>query len=106
MTSTDTTSADLQQVLERYWGYTSFRPLQREAMDAAAGSRRLAAAVACALAVLAAGSFFTWLLVPLPRGSGTRATRTPWSAALGLFAAIPMVYFMFLVISIVRPLFG
>jgi hypothetical protein len=76
------------------------------ATDAAAGSRRLAAAVACALAVLVAGSFFTWLLVPLPRGSGTRATRTPWSAALGLFAAIPMVYFMFLVVSIVRPLFG
>ncbi len=25
---------DLQQVLERYWGYTSFRPLQRDAMDA------------------------------------------------------------------------
>ena len=25
---------DLLQVLERYWGYTSFRPLQREAMDA------------------------------------------------------------------------
>ena len=25
---------DLAQVLERYWGYTSFRPLQRQAMDA------------------------------------------------------------------------
>jgi ATP-dependent DNA helicase RecQ len=25
---------ELLQVLERYWGYTSFRPLQREAMDA------------------------------------------------------------------------
>ena len=69
------------------------------------GSRLLAAVVA-ALGVLLAGSFFTWLLVPLPRGSGTRATRTPWSAALGLFAAIPMVYFMFLVISVIRPLFG
>jgi hypothetical protein len=71
-----------------------------------ADARRLPAAAVCALGVLLAGSFFTWLLVPLPRGSGTRATRTPWSAALGLFAAIPMVYFMFLVISIVRPLFG
>jgi hypothetical protein len=30
--------------------------------------------------------------VPLPRGSGARATRTPWSAALGLFAAIPIAY--------------
>ncbi|MES1239889.1 MAG: hypothetical protein ABUL57_03410, partial [Chloroflexota bacterium] len=72
----------------------------------AADGRRLFAAAVCALGVLIAGSFFTWLLVPLPRGSGARATRTPWSAALGLFAAIPMVYFMFLVISIIRPLFG
>ncbi|HJP88517.1 MAG TPA: hypothetical protein VJ850_05725 [Candidatus Limnocylindrales bacterium] len=71
-----------------------------------ADARRLGAAVICALGVLVAGAFFTWLLVPLPRGSGTRATRTPWSAALGLFAAIPMVYFMFLLISIIRPLFG
>ena len=74
--------------------------------DRADGYRRLTAAIVCAVAVLGAGAFFTWLLVPLPRGSGARATRTPWSAALGLFAAIPMVYFMFLVISMIRPLFG
>ena len=30
----DTPSTDLREVLERYWGYTSFRPLQRQAMDA------------------------------------------------------------------------
>ena len=29
----------LLEVLERYWGYTSFRPLQREAMDAVLASR-------------------------------------------------------------------
>ena len=29
-----TPSTDLSEVLERYWGYTSFRPLQRQAMDA------------------------------------------------------------------------
>ena len=29
-----TPSTDLSKVLERYWGYTSFRPLQRQAMDA------------------------------------------------------------------------
>ena len=27
------------EVLERYWGYTSFRPLQREAMDAILAGR-------------------------------------------------------------------
>jgi ATP-dependent DNA helicase RecQ len=30
---------DLQDVLSRYWGYTTFRPLQREAMDAVLAGR-------------------------------------------------------------------
>jgi ATP-dependent DNA helicase RecQ len=30
---------DLHAVLERYWGYTSFRPLQQEAMEAILGDR-------------------------------------------------------------------
>ena len=34
LTPTDASSDDLIHVLERYWGYTSFRPLQRQAMDA------------------------------------------------------------------------
>src|SRR6187551_3253129 len=29
----------LLEALERYWGYTSFRPLQREAMEAVLGAR-------------------------------------------------------------------
>ncbi len=33
-TNLDAQAGDLQQVLERYWGYTTFRPLQREAMEA------------------------------------------------------------------------
>lgn len=32
-------TADLEQVLERYWGYTAFRPLQREAMEAIVSGR-------------------------------------------------------------------
>src|SRR4051794_10792704 len=32
-------SDSLAEVLERYWGYTSFRPLQREAMDAILAGR-------------------------------------------------------------------
>ena len=31
--------SSLQEVLARYWGYTSFRPLQREAMDAILAAR-------------------------------------------------------------------
>ena len=33
------TSPSLQDVLHRYWGYSSFRPLQREAMDAVVAGR-------------------------------------------------------------------
>jgi hypothetical protein len=55
--------------------------------------------------VLVAGSLLTWLVVPLPRGSGARAVRTPWSAALGLFAAIPIAYLvLILAFQVVKPL--
>lgn len=55
--------------------------------------------------VLVAGSLLTWLIVPLPRGSGARAVRTPWSAALGLFAAIPVAYLVLVVaFQVVKPL--
>ena len=56
--------------------------------------------------VLVAGAVVTWLVVPLPTGSGTRrATRTPWSAALGLFAAVPIAYLVLVVLhELVKPL--
>src|SRR4051812_40994823 len=34
-----TSDPSLADALERYWGYTSFRPLQREAMDAILANR-------------------------------------------------------------------
>ena len=69
------------------------------------GDLRFAAAVLFVVAVLGAGSLITWLVVPLPRGSGTRTTRTPWSAALGLFAAIPIAYLVLVVaIQVLKPL--
>jgi hypothetical protein len=69
------------------------------------GDLRIAAAALYVLGVLVAGSVITWLVVPLPRGSGTRAARTPWSAALGLFAAIPIAYLVLVVaIQVVKPL--
>jgi hypothetical protein len=70
------------------------------------GDLRFAAAVAFVVIVLAAGSFITWLVVPLPRGSGVRTTRTGWSAALGLFAAIPIAYLVLVVVvQVLKPLF-
>ena len=69
------------------------------------GDLRIGAALLYVVAVLAAGSLITWLVVPLPRGSGTRSTRTPWSAALGLFAAIPIAYLVLVVaIQVIKPL--
>lgn len=70
------------------------------------GDQRVLAGSLFVLAVLVAGAFLTWLLVPLPRGSGARATRTLWSAALGLFAAIPIAYLVLVVaIQVLKPLF-
>jgi len=69
------------------------------------GDLRVGAAALYVLVVLLAGALVTWLIVPLPRGSGSRATRTPWSAALGLFAAIPIAYLVLVVaIQVLRPL--
>lgn len=69
------------------------------------GDLRLAAAGLYVLGVLLAGSLLTWLLVPLPRGSDARSTRTPWSAALGLFAAVPIAYLVLVVaLEVVKPL--
>ena len=69
------------------------------------GDLRVGAAALYVVAVLVAGSLLTWLIVPLPRGSGARATRTPWSAALGLFAAIPIAYLVLVVaIQLLKPL--
>ena len=69
------------------------------------GDLRFGAAVLYVVTVLVAGSLLTWLIVPLPRGSGARATRTPWSAALGLFAAIPIAYLVLVfAIQVLKPL--
>jgi hypothetical protein len=70
------------------------------------GDLRVLALSAYVAIVLVAGSLITWLIVPLPAGSGTRrVSRTPWSAALGLFAAVPIAYLVLVVLhEIVKPL--
>jgi hypothetical protein len=72
------------------------------------GDLRVLAIVVDVLVVLVVGSFVTWFVVPLPRGSRSatdHSTRTPWSAALGLFAAIPIAYLALVVVTqILKPL--
>ena len=70
------------------------------------GDLRSAAVVAFVAVVLAAGSFLTYLLVPLPVGGGSRIVRSGWNAALGLLAALPIAYLVLVVESqIIKPLF-
>jgi len=55
--------------------------------------------------VLVAGSVVTYLVVPQPTGSGRAVVRSGWSAALGLFAAVPIAYLvMVVVVQVLRPL--
>ena len=57
--------------------------------------------------VLVTGSVVTYLVVPLPRGSGDRVRRSWWSAALGLFAAVPICYLVLVVaVQVLKPLFA
>jgi len=70
------------------------------------GDLRLAVLTMYVAVVLLAGMVVTYLVVPLPTRAGTqRATRTPWSLALGLFAAVPIAYLVLVVLhEIVKPL--
>ena len=73
--------------------------------DLPGGDLRSLAVVAYVAAVLVTGSLATYYLVPLPAGSGRRVTRTPWAAALGLFAAVPIAYLVLVVAAqILKPL--
>lgn len=55
--------------------------------------------------VLIAGTVVTWLVVPQPTGARRAVVRSGWSAALGLFAAVPIAYLvMVVVVQVLRPL--
>jgi hypothetical protein len=58
-----------------------------------------------AAVVVMAGSILTWLWVELPTGRPGERRRSGWSAVLGFFASIPIVYLSLVVIfQVVRPL--
>jgi peptidoglycan biosynthesis protein MviN/MurJ (putative lipid II flippase) len=70
------------------------------------GDLRLLVLALYVLLVCLVGAVVTWLVVPWPAGNGTgRRTRTPWSLALGLFAAVPIAYLVLVALhEIVKPL--
>lgn len=57
--------------------------------------------------VIAVGSVLTYLWVELPTGASGERRRSAWAGVLGLFAAIPIVYLVLvLLFQIVKPIIG
>ena len=66
------------------------------------GDLRTLAGVVFVVAVTVLGAWITYLVVPQP---GRPGVRSAWSAALGLFAALPIAYLALVVIfQVVKPL--
>ena len=66
------------------------------------GDLRTAAGVAFVFAVAILGAGITYLVVPQP---GRPGVRSKWSAALGLFAALPIAYLSLVVLfDLIKPL--
>jgi hypothetical protein len=73
--------------------------------DLPGGDLRSVFTVVFVAIVLATGTIVTYLVVPQPTGPGGRSARSPWSAALGLFAAIPVAYLaLVVVVQVLEPL--
>jgi hypothetical protein len=86
-------------------GYLAYDLALRRGAVLPGGDLRVLYVVVDVVIVLVVGSIVTWLLVPQPRGSATVARRTPWSAALGFFAAVPVCYLVLVaIVQIVEPL--
>ena len=56
------------------------------------------------VSVVLAGSVLTYLWVPLPVRAGEPRRRSPWSAMLGFFAALPICYLALVAaFQVIRP---
>jgi len=85
--------------------YLVYDVLLTRGADLPGGDLRTLAVLVFVLVVLISGSLVTYLVVPQPTGSGNVRRRSPWSAALGLFAAVPIAYLVLVVEGqILRPL--
>jgi hypothetical protein len=66
------------------------------------GDLRTLAGVVFVVAVTGLGAWITYLVVPQP---GRPGARSRWSAALGLFAALPIAYLALVILfQVVKPL--
>ena len=85
--------------------YLAYDVALERGADLPGGDLRVLAVAIFIVLVLVVGSAVTYLIVPQPTGSGGRRTRSPWSAALGLFAAVPIAYLILVIEGqLLRPL--
>jgi hypothetical protein len=71
------------------------------------GDLRTLAMALYVVIVVVAGSWLTYLWVPLPNPGSTAPGRSGWSAMLGFFAAWPIAYLVLVVtFQVIRPFFG
>jgi hypothetical protein len=69
------------------------------------GDLRTTAVALYVIVVIVAGSLLTYLWVELPTGASGERRRSGWSALLGFFAALPIVYLALVVIfQLVAPM--
>lgn len=88
-------------------GYLVYDLALRRGAELPGGDLRMLYLALDILIVLLVGSVVTWLVVPQPRGAGTTTTRSPWSAALGFFAAVPVCYLVLVVVvQVLEPIVG
>jgi hypothetical protein len=88
-------------------GYLAYDIAIRRGTNLPGGDLRTLYLVLDVAIVLVVGSVVTWWVVPQPRGSGDRTTRSAWSAALGFFAAVPVCYLVLVVVAqVLEPLIG
>ena len=87
--------------------YLAYDVALSRGIDLPGGDLRLLALALYVVLVLTIGSSVTYLVVPQPTGAGSTVRRSPWSAALGFFAAVPIAYLvMVIAVQVVRPIFG
>ena len=86
-------------------GYLAYDVALARGASLPGGDLRALAVVCFVALVLIVGAGVTYLIVPQPTRSGERRTRSLWSAALGLFAAVPIAYLVLVVEGqLLRPL--
>jgi hypothetical protein len=98
--------ASLSEAIVLAAGYLAYDVALARGAILPGGDLRLALVSLYGVAVLAAGTIVTYLIVPQPTGSGTVRRRSAWSAALGFFTAVPIAWLvMIATLQVVRPLF-